>query len=381
MVCYGRIVKKNVFPYSKNMDNREKNIAGLEEKKQEARRTLDLLLEALGRRLLERAGEGDFPSAGAEEYRRLCKEAADSEKLIKVIEEDSFRLQSLGEKIETEEEEAAAVRKELSGLYRNLGREIVGDPQYGDRTIFYRQRTDTLRPKIETLEARLAELEARDGSHVFAWIGKSAQMLITRSILARARADLEKLHEAAGEQFSRPGSAVFAGGKKPGILKDIEKARGRTQAREEKLAGLREERRKLGAETGAAGGPVRRIRGLEKRTGEIRQELKTVCRRFGEAAAEPGNKKPFAALLDGEDRQSLEKIALIRKTVRDYDGEIETLRASLAVDDQKQEIEKLEKALAEQRDRIAAAEMVIAGYTQKIKDAQARIAELAKLIP
>jgi DNA repair exonuclease SbcCD ATPase subunit len=362
------------------MDERKKSIAGLENKKQETLRSLDLLLEALGRRILERAGAGDFFSAATEEYRRLHTEAADLEKAVKTIEEDSLRIQTLDEKIEAAEEERAAGSGELSGLYRNLGREIIGDPQYGDLAIFYRQRTDALGPKIEALEARLAELDAKDGSGVFTWIGKSAQILVNRFTLARAREDLEKLHEAAGEQFSRPGDTEPALVGKAGLLGDIEKARSRTLILAEKLAGLREERRRLAAETGAGGGPARRIRGLEKRAGEIRQELKTVCRRFGEAAAEPGNKKRFAALMDGEDRQGLEKIALIRKTVRDYDGELEKLRASLAVDDAKEEIRKLEKAVTEQRDRIAAAEGAIAEYTQKIREAQARIEELAKLI-
>jgi chromosome segregation ATPase len=354
------------------MDYRKKNIADLENKKQESLRSLDLIREDLGRRLLERIGEGDFPSGDAAEYRRLRQEAADSEASIKAIEEDSLRLQALDEDIEQKEEFLAARLKDLSALYRDLGKQTLADPQCGDLSAFYRQRTDTLIPKIESLEARLEELEAKDGANVFTWIGKSAQAVVIRSFLVKAQDDLERLYEAAGDQFSRPGTEGPKG--KTGLLGDIENLRGQIGSLEGELEGLRGERRKTGLSFSAEGGPVKHIQSLEKHIGRIREELKTIYRRFGEEAGE--NKKRFASLLNGDDQQALEKIALLRKTLRDYEGEIEKQKASLAVDEQKGEIAKLEKAILEQRDRIAASEKTIAGYTQKIAEARERIAEL-----
>jgi hypothetical protein len=358
------------------MDSRKKTIAGLEDRKREALVSLELIQEELGQRLFERIGEDDFPSAAVAEYRRLRKEAAGSEKTIRTIEADSLRLQTLDETIAVREQERAAGLAELSVLYRELGKRMLADPQYGDISAFYRRQSDVLLAKTETLEARLTELEARAGGNVFLWIGKSAQTLMARSALAKARADLDRLHEAAGEQFSRPGDAAPAPAGNRGLAGDIEKIRGRGQALAEETAGLRDERRRLGVETGADGGPLRHIQRLEQQIDRIRQELKALCRDFGEEAA--GAKKRFAALLTADDKQALEKIALIRKTIGEYDGEIEKLQAALAVDAEKQEIARLEKAVAEQRDRIAAAETAAAEFTQKIADARSRIAELSK---
>jgi hypothetical protein len=363
------------------MDSRKKKIADLEAEKRKSLLALDLIREDMGSRLLERIGENDFPSPAPAEYRRLRQEAADLEGAIKVIEEDSLRIQALDEEMELKKERRTAGLRELSGLYRNLGRRILEDPRYGDRVIFYRQRTDTLLPKIEGLEARLAELENREGTNLFSWLGKSAQALAVRSSLAGARKDVEQVYEAAGEEFSRPGGG--GGGPDPGeqadLLGDIEKSRGILQALADEMAELREERRKIAAASGAGGGAVERIRKLEQRIFRIREELKSLYRHFGGEASEREHKKRFASLLDEEDWKTLEKTALIRQTLQQYDDEIARHKASLEIDAERAEIEKLKKAAAEQRNRIAAAETAIAEYTQKIAEAQARIKNLSEV--
>jgi chromosome segregation ATPase len=382
------------------MDYRKKNITELEHKKQETLHSLDLILEDFGRRLMERmAGAGISPeahllSADAEEYRRLQNEAADSEGLIKSIEKNSLRLQGIDEDIEQKEGQRAAVLKELSGLYCQTGKLVLENPQHGEAASSFRQQADSLISRVESLETRLVELEANNGANVFSWVGKSARALVTRSQLAKAQNDLAGIYEAAGDEFARSAPGIPASpedassgeipAEQSGLLENVENIKGQARVLEEELAKLREERREINGAFNAAGGPVRHIRDLEKQKNRIKQELTALYRRFGEEAANSAGartgsagRKRFASLLHDDDKQTLEKIGVSRKTAEEYDGEIEKLKASLAMDEQKAEILRLEKAVAEQHGRIAAAEDAIAGYKRKIENAKARIEELS----
>jgi uncharacterized coiled-coil DUF342 family protein len=362
------------------MDQRKKNIGELERKKRESRCSLDLILEDFGVQLLERAGGSDVPFGEAEEYRRLLKEVSDSESLIRAIEADTLRLRELEEDISRREERHSVRSRELSGLYIALGRRVLEEPQAGDLAASYRRRADFLVDKIEALEGRLAELETREGANVFAWIGKNLQGSTARSSLNRTRNNLHRLYEEAGEQFARPDYNPPFQGALAALAADIEKARtlSRTQAGE--LEELREERRKLGGVFGSEGGPAKQIQGLERHINHIREELKDVYRRFGEQAAAAENKKRFAFLVYEDDKKVLDKIKCIRKTVGDYDREIEKLKASLEADAERAEIEKLKKAIAEQRARIAAAEETIVELEGRVQGAEKHIGELEKLL-
>lgn len=362
------------------MDQRKKTIAELENKRRESLCSLNLIQEDLGARLLERIEGGDFPPAGfAEyrtEYRRLGKEARDFQGKIKEIEEDSLRIQALDEEIEAKEGQEAAGSRELSGLVRDLGKDLLENPQNAELPVFFRQQADLLAANIEALEARIAELGSREGGNVFSWIGKSAQALMTRSSLAKTRNELEKLYETAGEQFSGSGGPGLSAARS-GLVRNIQKLKKQGLALEEDLAELREKQRELGARTGGRGGPVKHIRDLERQLDRVKEEAAALYRHFGgEAAA--GSPKAFASLLDEEDRGALEKISLIRKTMAGYEAEIGRLEASLGIDEAKREIEKMEKAVAEQRDRIAAAEKTIAACVQKTAEARARIEEFSQ---
>jgi hypothetical protein len=363
------------------MDSRKKNIAETEKRKQKALYSLDLIMEDLGAGLLKRAEETDFSSPALPVYRRLRREAADSEGLIKAIAEDSLRLQALDEDIEQKKQEQTAGLENLSGLYRCLGKQGLENSHYGDVAVFYRQRADILIPRLESLEARLKKLETEDRGNGFTWVGKSVQVMALRSRLAKSQHDLDRLHEAAGEQFSRSGEPGLPGGpEKSGLPAEIEKLKRRSRLSAEELAALREERRKAGFSFNAGGGPVTRIRGLEKQINRIKQDLKNLYRQFGEEAAAEGSKKRFAPLLNEGDKQSLEKITLLRKTLRDYDQEIEKNKTALAVDEEKKTLEKLEQTIREQRNRISGAEKIIAECTQKQEMSRARIEELSKIL-
>ncbi|MDR0623359.1 MAG: hypothetical protein LBG10_02915 [Treponema sp.] len=321
------------------MDYRKKNIGELENKKQESRRSLDLILEDFGGLLLDRIGGEDFPSGDVQEYRRLLQEVSDSESLIRTIEADALRLRELEENISRQEQRRDAQARDLSGLYGALGKCVLEDSQAGDPAVSYRQRADMLTLKIESLEGRLTELETGEGTNVFAWLGKSAQGVLARSSLAKARNNLDRLYQEAGERFTRPGGDnPPLQGASAKLAEEIKKARSLSQTLTEELAELREERRKMGGVFGAEGGPAKQIQGLERHINHIRQELKTVYRRFGEQAAAGENKKVFAPLFHEDDRPVLDKIKLIKKTIGDYDGEIKKLKASLEIDAEKAEM-------------------------------------------
>jgi chromosome segregation ATPase len=363
------------------MDQRKKRIGELERKKQESRRSLDLILEDFGGQLLGRTGGADLPSGEVEEYRRLLKEVSDSESLIRTIEADTLRLRDLEADISRREELCTARSRELSDLYRRLGQCMLEDPQSGDMAASYHRRADVLTVKIESLESGLAELDAKDGATVFAWIGKNLRGTAARASLTKARHNLLRLYGEAGEQFARPGgSGLSFQGESAKLVKEIEKNRSLSQTQAGELVELREERRKLGGVFGSEGGPAGRIQGLERHIGHIREELKDVYRRFGEQASAAENKKQFAPLFYEDDKKVLDKIRFIRKALGDYDGEIEKLKASLEADAERAEIEKLNKAIAEQRARIAGAEEIITELEGRIQKAEKHIEELEKLL-
>jgi chromosome segregation ATPase len=141
---------------------------------------------------------------------------------------------------------------------------------------------------------------------------------------------------------------------------------------------LKAERRKIGETFGVEGNPVKRIQGLEKHIAHIQGELKGVFRRYGGYALEPALKKVFDPLLKEEDLLALDKMASMRELIRDAENQIEKLRASLAIDDERDSIAKAEKAIAGERQRIASAEKAIARYMVEIDESMARIKELSK---
>ncbi|MDR0876972.1 MAG: hypothetical protein LBN21_02880, partial [Treponema sp.] len=155
---------------------------------------------------------------------------------------------------------------------------------------------------------------------------------------------------------------------------------------EGELASLREERGVISSDFSVHGGPVKYIQELNKRIGKAREEQKLIARRFGETAADftaakskqAAQKKLFARIITNDDTLTLEKIKIVRKTIRDYDTEIKKLTAAIAIDEEKAAIEKLRKSIEDQKKRIAAAEAAIAEAEDRIAKAETHITELEK---
>jgi hypothetical protein len=385
------------FDYSKKqgeaeiMDERKKTIKELEDKKRENQESVNLMLADLGETLLGRTGgEGaeENRQAEAAEYRRLLKEIAAAEEIIRQIEANTARLKELEEDIQRKEQDNSGQNRELSAAYVRLGELILEDQAFASFTAPYQDQAGTLDAKVRSLEERLESFEDKNGTNVFAWIGKSAQTMVLRSFLSKTQDNLRRLCALAGENFFltrlpdlEVGSLEETVQGEPAVLvQKIGNQRRLSADLSAELVRLRGERRKIGDNFGLEGSPVKQIQGQERHIHQIREDLRTLSLDFGKAAAGPRGQEDLAALLRPEDGTILERVAEIRGIIETIEGRIGKLRASLAIDEEKAEIGRLEKTILEYRERIAASERAITGLEGRISDSTRRIEELNLLL-
>jgi chromosome segregation ATPase len=371
------------------MDERKKAIAGLEAKKQEALDSLNLIFEDFGETLFARIyGQGDaavehpaWALPETQEYLKQKKDIADSEQLIRITESDTLRLKELETYIHGKGEEYAALLREAAETRVELGRRMHGDPVFAGISDSCQDRLDALVDKIRVTEHKLDQADGRDEANAFSWIGKRVQSLGLRFFLGRDEANLEKAYESLGARLLRKENAGLVSGHDiAGFAEDARNLEKKAETLKEDLAQLRSERKKLNSAFAAEGGAVRRIQGLERHIAHIKDELKIVYRRFGEAAADPAKAADFAHLFNDDDKPVLEKSGLARKTIGEYDREIEKLKTAMAIDDEKAAIEKMRKSIQDHQDRIKAAGEAIADLEGRIAGAEKHIAELERLL-
>jgi chromosome segregation ATPase len=358
------------------MDERGKTIKELEKKR---RKELDSLIrsrKALGRALLVRFDETGEPSrlAGEElgEYRRLRGEIAGSENLIVSIKADTLRLKEAEEEAARLEKEYAGGIKERSALQARLGEYLMQDEATAGITDSYRRQLEVLVPKIRSLEDRLEGIAERDASNVLSWVGRGAQSLVVRSLLAKNQTGLRRIYAAAGEQFAHYDFQDPSGG-----IAELQKA---LEEREHAVSGLGEEltilKRECRKITDSFGGhPAKRVQALEKQIAQLGEEIDSLCLRVSIAA----EREEFASLLRAEERAALERIGAARESLRQYGARIETLRASLAIDAERAKIARMERAIAEHERRIADGRRSIRDLKKDIAAANQRIAELENI--
>jgi chromosome segregation ATPase len=368
------------------MDERKKIIRDLEDKRREALGSVDLMWENLGASLLPHLEQDDNS-----EYRRLLREISDSEERIHVIEEDLVRLRNLEDTIQKEELESAGQAKELSKHYSQLGENILEEEDCIDAVRPYQDQADTLISKIDSLEERLDQLEERGDGNVFAWIGKSTQSVVLRSFLSRSQGNLQKVYALAGDRYAQATPSDTKGGELRAALESIETLKRASSELSAGLAKLREERRRIVDSFGAEGSPPKRIQTQERIIAHSREQLRLLYLRYGKEA-EDGNDEAAggveAAGLEGSveasarvgEIQLLASIRKIRKTIANYEREIEKLKASLEIDEENAAVEKMERTIGDHRKRIEACEEAIKSLARQIEEAKARIEELAKVL-
>ncbi|MDR0584654.1 MAG: hypothetical protein LBG57_09955 [Treponema sp.] len=380
------------------MDDRKKQIEELEKNKREYMSALDSLLERFGESLLSRAGEqepeeGDEGAASSGEagtYRRLRKEIADSEAAIISAEEKIRRFKELEKKIELKERDEGERAKNLAGVYGRLGKALFdsvgGDASgaYEECTAPSRGQAEDLVDKIRSLEDRLAELEQKEGSNVFAWIGKGAQSLVLRSFLTKAQDNLEQIYRAAGEHYSRRADGA-APPEIAGLFAEIEQVKEEARSLSEDLAKLKEERRVISESFGAEGGPLKYIQTAKNRIASVREELRILYRGFGARAAslrqeEGADSSLVDTLVTAGDQAFLDEAGRINGTIHNTGAAIEKLHASIAIDEERSKIEKYRRLIEQKRLKIAEAEKDLAEFEGCIQEAEKYIAELQKLL-
>jgi hypothetical protein len=233
-----------------------------------------------------------------------------------------------------------------------------------------RERFDFLSAEIEDLERRIED-QGGGAGNVFALIGKSAKTMFDRTSLSRKRKALESLCEKTGISWMS-GTDRIASEKEEAASA----LRASVLLAEEDLAGLLEERRKLRESSGGESGILRRIRLLENGVEKTGEEVRRLRRDFAERVTE--RQKRHGSLFTGKDTVPLEKIQAFRKTIRDAEKKAAKLEVSIAIDEEKAAINRMEKSALEHRKRIHKEENAIAELEAGIHKAEQHIAELEK---
>jgi chromosome segregation ATPase len=117
--------------------------------------------------------------------------------------------------------------------------------------------------------------------------------------------------------------------------------------------------------------------------------LNALYRRIGaEAASVNGaaddttaaRRQIFDDYIHAEDQETVDSAARVSAAIQRAETEIEKLRASLAIDDEKVKIEKYRKMIQDRKNKIAQAEKNIAEFEAAIQDSEASIEKLRDLL-
>jgi len=190
------------------MEERRKIIRELEDKKRANIEARNQLLEGLGETLLNKMGNkalpfdnvGEGPGGVLAEYRGLKKEIAESGDIIKSLEADALKLKDLEKKISAMEDQKGLQEKELDELYGRMGKALLEDPDLDHIVGESKQHEEHLLSKIEEHEGKLGGLDAGDGN-IFKWLGRNAQMAVSKTLLLKNQTALRKLYRNEGEKL------------------------------------------------------------------------------------------------------------------------------------------------------------------------------------
>jgi hypothetical protein len=357
------------------MDERKKTIKDLEDQKKADLASIDALLVQLGESLLPRMQEE------VSEYRLLLQDIGDSAESIKEAREDIARLKQLDEDIRKKEQNSSERTRGITRLYTRIGEIVLQDSEFEEFAESYRAQAEALMPKIQSLESRLEVLGERENPNVFAWIGKSAQGMVLRSFLGRNKNNLQRIFTVAGEKYVQSAAKeAIASVPVLDTLGEIEESRKVQAAIQAELALLKEERRRVSDSFAPDGGPVKKIQSLERHITEFQGQLRALFLRYGKLAFESPRSPEYTDILESGDEQLLDRAASLKSAVEENGRRIEKLKASLAIDEEKAGIAKMERSIAEHRRRIAESEKGIRELTGQIEESNDKIEELSKIL-
>jgi hypothetical protein len=382
--------------YTANMDERRRTIRELDEKRRENLLFRARTLEDLGRSLTERLGETALPGSHGESYRRYRREISDSEASIESIQDALKRIRELDEEISIKRIEKADRQEEADRLYSRLG-EFVLDGDFARpcpaELQSLRRQQDLFTDRALSLNERLSDLTMPGEKKLFPWLGRLIQSMVIRSALKRTERQLEKIRCQGGEIYARGmehQSGTETGKGKPGktgeasppeeedafsiLLRDTRAKRQDLLELDEAIAVLVREKEKINASFHFTEKPARRIKILKERTEKRRKDLQDLYLRLGEAA---GSDTALGECMEDGDRQILEKAQSYGRSAEENSREIESIEKAIALDNEREKIARLEKAVSGERSRAANSERNIAELNRKIAEAQKRIGELS----
>jgi chromosome segregation ATPase len=355
------------------MDERKKTIKDLENRKKADLASMDALLVQLGEVLLPRMRD-EVP-----EYPLLTRDIHDSEESIRTAQANIARLKQLDEDMRGKERENSELNKTISLLYTRVGELVLQDTEFEEFAGPYRVQAETLLPKIQSLEGRIEALGEREDPNVFTWIGKGAQGMVLRSFLGRNKNNLQRIFSAAGEKFVQdvPTEAIDNASVLD-VLGEIIRFRETRAAAQTEIAALKEEWRRITSSFAPDGGVSRKIPVLERHIAETREKLRALFLHYGRLVFESPERPEYAAVLESADRRLLDQAAALKSAVTENERRIEEFRASLAIDEEKAKIGKMERSIAFHRRRIIESEENIRELDGRILEANKRIEELSE---
>jgi DNA repair exonuclease SbcCD ATPase subunit len=366
------------------MDDRKKRIDDLSRNNQENHMSLDALLENFGENLYQRTKDMNADFEDINQYNVLLRDIAESNIAIGRIEEKNRRFKELEETIELKEQEEKERSKEMTGIYRRLGKALLENSNYDNFTSLFREQADALTAKMESLESRIGELENRDGGNVFTWIGKSAQGLVLRSFLSKAQESQEQLYQNTGEHYSNR-EPLSQDDEVASIRGEIDRLRAFSRAAMNDISILKDEKRVISAGFDIDGNPQKQIQTVRNHIAQVREEIKNLYRNFGAQAAgimdadiKPERKYFIDTIVTAEDGEIIGRAVRLNQTIVENEKAIGKLKAAILIDEEKARIEKFKKSIQEKKDRITDLEKSIADLEEDIKESEAQIQELQK---
>jgi hypothetical protein len=365
------------------MDDRKKRIEDLLKNSQESRTSLDTLLVNFGETLYSRAKENQPEFEDFKQYNIYLQDIAESNLAITKIEEKNRRFQELEDAVTRRESEERERAREMSAIYRRLGKALLENSAYDDYTSLFKEQADALSAKLGSLEARIGELDNKEGGNVFSWIGKSAQGLVLRSFLTKAQESQEHLYHDVGERYSRRES-VSMDDEVAVILTEIESLRGISKTAMDEISSLKDEKRIISASFGIEGNPQKQIMSVKTHISQVNEALRNLFKKFGMQAAgidddiTPDRKYYIDSIVTAEDSEIIGRAAKLSQSLAENDSAIIRLKASLAIDDEISKIEKYQRTIEDKKDKIAEFEKNIKDLGESVRDSEARIQELQK---
>jgi uncharacterized coiled-coil DUF342 family protein len=365
------------------MDDRKKRIDDLIDNNRESRFALDTLLGNFGENLYSRTKDMTAGFDDINQYNVYLKDIAESNTAIGKIEEKNRRYKELEDAIETGENEEKEREKEMSSFHRRLGKALLENSAYDDYTSLFREQADTLKAKLESLETRISELDNKEGGNVFSWIGKSAQGLVLKSFMSKAKESQEQLYLNIGERYGDRG-IINEEGEVAVIQAEINKLRGISQAAMNEISVLKDERRIISASFGIDGNPQKQIQNVKTHISEVKEALGILYKRFGSQAAgidddmSPDRKYFIDTIVTAEDGEIIGRAVRLNQSISDNENAIVKLRASLAIDEEKSKIEKYKRSIEEKKNKITDLQKGIKDLEESVQNSESNIKELEK---